>query len=197
MWFGNTCHIKEWCDNQGAIHITTSVPNYKTLFKEKIVPFYKTPLVVPITLIIFLPTYPCLFCIFFFNQQQILCWKHKLTLSLKDKFVKTIVIIYKFNTTTDFLNSRDFGKRVIAMKESSLEWKLIYMSKSCTNRNLTSNSSRSCFNIFSTSENSLIDPRLKVDPSNCIVFKQFAISVNSDMPFKWTLKHRKEKVIYM
>jgi len=51
------------------IKYTIFVLNYKTLLSKKFVPFYKTHLVFSITLIISLPSYPCLFCIFFFNQQ--------------------------------------------------------------------------------------------------------------------------------
>jgi len=42
--------------------------------------------------------------------------KHKLTISLNDKIVKTIVIIYKFNTTTNFLNLCNFCKRLLYLE---------------------------------------------------------------------------------
>ena len=48
---------------------TTFVPNYKTLLRIFFVPFYKTPLLFPTTLIISLHTCPYLLYIFFFNQQ--------------------------------------------------------------------------------------------------------------------------------
>jgi hypothetical protein len=44
---------------------TTSVPNYKTLLRFFFVPFYKTSLLFPTTLIIFLLTYPYLLVLFF------------------------------------------------------------------------------------------------------------------------------------
>jgi len=47
----------------------TSVPNYKTLLRKFCVPLYKTILLFPTTLMIFLLTYPYLFYIFFFDQQ--------------------------------------------------------------------------------------------------------------------------------
>ena len=46
---------------------TTSVPNYKILLRILFVPFYKTPLLFPIALIISLHTCPYLLYIFFFN----------------------------------------------------------------------------------------------------------------------------------
>jgi len=48
---------------------TTSVPNYKTLLRNFFVPFYKTLVLFPTTLIIYLHACPYLLYIFFFNQQ--------------------------------------------------------------------------------------------------------------------------------
>jgi len=44
---------------------------------------------------------------------RVIIRKHKLTLSLKNKIVKTIVIINKFNIIINFLNFRDFSKKVM------------------------------------------------------------------------------------
>lgn len=109
--------------------------------------------------------------------------------------VKRIVLNKLWHTISNkcpnlrlWLEKRDLG---LATFRSTFELglKLIPCQNKCLNhspnRKLTSNSSCSCFNIFSTSEKSLIDPPR---PSNCIVFKQFATSVNNVMPFIYTLK---------
>jgi hypothetical protein len=76
----------------------------------------KTLFIYSILLMIYLPIYPLLFYLFFYNSRLIYDSNITKISLLKDKFVNIISTINKFITTINFLNCCDLVNKIIYLR---------------------------------------------------------------------------------